>query len=451
MNGTCTSPDYPFCDVTGFVTGEPGICVAVSCTPNEFAECRGDTEVRCNDDGTNYDVLGCELGCDGAAGGCRLCNPNETACTNGKVATCDANGVATSVTECPLGCFESEPRCRDIAPSNGLGAYFDMVAMPPDIEIADGVINVDTGEVRLEPSGTSLPIPNFLIPASTGGVPIRVFVANRAVIQRLTIRTVSGLGPAFALLASRDLMITGSVTVEAGVGQSSYADCGGADGYYGQWCGDATSAGGGGANATNGGSGGSIPSFYSGGNGGIAAGSSTLTPLKGGCPGGGVVGPQGSESVDGRGGGAAQFCSRTSIVIEGVVSVRGESGGLDRFTQSLGLLVNGGGAGGSLLLEAPKVELGSNARLLAFGGDGAAGCSVATQHCGLGGLGAHVGTAATSGGDASCEGSVEVVKSTGGGGGGLGRVRINTKDATYVKSSSTIEDAALTTGELSTR
>src|SRR5690606_15012469 len=120
-------------------------CVAVSCVAGSFAECRDDYEVRCNDAGTNYEVLGCELGCDEAADGCHLCKPNETACTNGKVATCDENGVVTSVTECPLGCFESEPRCRDIAPSNGLAAYFDMVATPPDIEIADGIINVDTG------------------------------------------------------------------------------------------------------------------------------------------------------------------------------------------------------------------------------------------------------------------------------------------------------------------
>jgi hypothetical protein len=449
--GTCTTPAFPFCDVTGAIGGEEGTCIAVTCAAGEFGECRGDKEVRCSDNEHNYDVVVCERGCDPAADGCRLCNPGETACTNGKVATCDADGVVASMTTCPLGCFETQPRCRDIEPSNGLATYLEMVAVPPTLDIADGIVDVDSGELRLQPSGALLDVPSFLVPASSGGVSIRVFVADRVMIQRLTIRSGAGIGPAFALLANGDITISGSLTVEPGVGQSGYPGCSGADGNYGQPCGDATAAGGGGANATNGAAGGAIPSFFLPAMGGVAAGTSALIPLVGGCYGGGVVGPQGAENAAGRGGGALQFSSRTSILVDGVLDARGETGGTDLFSQSLGLIVTGGGAGGGILLEAPEVELGANARVLAAGADGGAGCSTATQQCGLGGRGAHAGIAATAGDDASCLGSTSIRKTTGGGGGGLGRVRINTKDGTYVKSSSVVEDAALTTGTISTR
>ena len=38
-----------------------------------------------------------------------------------------------------------------------------------------------------------------------------------------------------------------------------------------------------------------------------------------------------------------------------------------------------------------------------------------------------------------------------GGGGGLGRIRINTADATYVKANTTVENGALSTGTIRTR
>lgn len=31
-DGTCTTPNYPFCDVTGAIGGEEGTCIAVTCT-----------------------------------------------------------------------------------------------------------------------------------------------------------------------------------------------------------------------------------------------------------------------------------------------------------------------------------------------------------------------------------------------------------------------------------
>lgn len=60
QSGTCTDPDFPFCDVNGVVGGEPGACIAVTCTAGAFAECRDNAEVRCNAAGNNYEVVQCE-------------------------------------------------------------------------------------------------------------------------------------------------------------------------------------------------------------------------------------------------------------------------------------------------------------------------------------------------------------------------------------------------------
>jgi hypothetical protein len=59
----CSDPARPFCDVDGTIGGEPETCIAVSCTPNEFTECRGDAALTCNQAGNNYDLLECEFGC----------------------------------------------------------------------------------------------------------------------------------------------------------------------------------------------------------------------------------------------------------------------------------------------------------------------------------------------------------------------------------------------------
>jgi hypothetical protein len=167
-------PDFPFCDVSGFVSGEPGTCIAVNCTPGQFGECRGDNEVRCNEMGTNYDVVQCERGCDPTADGCRLCDPNETVCANGQTVTCDASGSVVSNVPCALGCFQSEPRCRDIVPSNELAAYADMVPNPPDMDLSSGSWIVGTDIAEVVDGMQRLEIPSFLTGAPTGGVQIRV-------------------------------------------------------------------------------------------------------------------------------------------------------------------------------------------------------------------------------------------------------------------------------------
>jgi hypothetical protein len=450
---TCTTPDFPFCDVTGFASGEAGTCIAVSCTPGEFGECRGDQEVRCNPAGTNYDVVQCERGCDASADGCRLCDPNETACTNGRVATCDAGGTVVSSFACALGCFEDQPRCRQLNPSNGLGAYLDMVETPPDIDLKNAFINTRAGTIEELPSGPLLNVPSFLVPAAAGGAPIRVFVAGNVRIADAQVGTNEAAnvpGPAFALVARGDIDIVGTLRVGGHAGFVAFQGCSGGHGRLRPNCTYSGAGGGGGGFGTPGAKGGDvINNSAPGGFAGATSGSPTLVPLRGGCPGGGTTDEQGNPPSDYStpGGGAVQLGSLTKIEIAGTVDVRGAHGYVD-YLQPAGWEVDGGGAGGAILLEAPVVELGPDAKLLATGGSG--GSCPMVMNCGVGGQGASATTLPVVGADVSCPAD-QTTATGGGGGGGLGRLRVNTHDGIYTKSNTTVEDANASSGVVQTR
>lgn len=120
-DGVCNDPALPFCDTQGTLGGAVNECIAVSCTPGEFAECRGDVSVVCNETGDNYDLIECVRGCDDATGGCH------------------------------------------IDPSNDLGQYYDMVPEPPDLVVTTGTIDTFTGEVN-----GSATTPSFLVAAPAG-------------------------------------------------------------------------------------------------------------------------------------------------------------------------------------------------------------------------------------------------------------------------------------------
>lgn len=449
--GVCTDPAYPFCDEGGEVSGAAKTCIAVSCHPGDFAACRGDNELSCNAAGTTYDVVQCERGCDPAIG-CRLCEPNQTVCANGRFQACDAAGAITSSEACPLGCFADQPRCREIDPSNNLGMYLDMVPNPPDLDLTDARFNTMTGEVRNGVSGPPIPVPNFLVLVSgADGISIRVFIANNVRLEGSSgLEDIGRLlltGPSLAIVARGDITILGSLTADGRAGGSVLPSCVGGNGGQigipddqGNLVGKASAGGGGGGHATDGAEGGALigASSFGSGSKGMAAGNNSLVPLRGGCPGG--LAP---------GGGAIQLSSRTKVQVDGTIDVQGDNG----FTtdDQPGLIVSGGGAGGGILLEAPQIDLGPDGRLLARGGSGGAAYTTPTQACALAGTGATPSAPAVRGGDINYVGVPSNVITAGGGGGGLGRIRINTPEGTYTKSNLSIEDGSLSTGVLSTR
>jgi len=182
-------------------------------------------------------------------------------------------------------------------------------------------------------------------------------------------------------------------------------------------------------------------------------GSDDLQPLVGGCSGGGFTNNDGGNSyVEGSyGGGAIQITSRKSITVSGKLLADGDRGGDDE-GQACQDSVFGAGGGGGILLEAPAVVLGPNSRLSAAGGDGF-GCNPAQSTCALPGTGGTGSAAATNGGDvyfATALGS-SAVYYAGSGGGGVGRIRINTPTGSYTQDATAVKNASLTTGSLKTR
>lgn len=453
-DGNCTDPGHPFCDVDGSLSGSPKTCVAIDCTPNAFYECRGDHALVCNTGGNNYDDTTCPKGCDPSAG-CRVCDANTTVCTNGVTQTCDANGHITASESCVLGCFETEPRCRDLDPSNNLAQYLDQVSAPPDLTLTNGTIYTTTGRIFQGPS--QIDVPTFLIPAGSNGVAIRVFVVNKATFNNVVVSNDgSGASTALAIVANDEVDVMGTLDARSAGMLFGPGACVGGLGYVVDDLGirpgsvqSLNKESGGGGNATVGGKGGAVLSLGQAGDspsasGGAIIGTKALVPLQGGCPGGGETGASFGDDLTGSyGGGAIQISSRVAVKVDGTIDV---SGSTSNYTGE-----GGGGAGGGILLEAPKVVLGPSAALQAGGGHGA-GCATVSTYCAAGGTGATVDAPAGDGMTISYTSSSSVTYfASGGGGGGLGRIRINTPDMTYSRSSSTVENGDLSVGTLSTR
>ena len=143
-DGICSDAELPFCDGDGSVDGTPNTCIAVSCSPAAFEECRGDQLITCNADGTNYDVMTCATGCDEAAMSCRACTPNTTACSDEKtLVTCGPDGTSTTRV-CDVSCVDGDsPHCAYAEPKY-LPDVCDAVAPLPRLDFA-GAGTFDTG------------------------------------------------------------------------------------------------------------------------------------------------------------------------------------------------------------------------------------------------------------------------------------------------------------------
>lgn len=160
--------------------------------------------------------------------------------------------------------------------------------------------------------------------------------------------------------------------------------------------------------------------------GGMQAGNVLLVPLRGGCDGGDDA--QLHRGPPGSGGGAVQLFSRTRIVLgTGAIVAANGSGSY-----------GGGGSGGGILIEAPTLEIAG--RVVANGGGG--GSCISGQDGRLNATSASGGVNDVachfphgSGGNGAA-GSLEAgvgesissrLQSFGGsGGGGVGRIRVNT-------------------------
>ncbi len=408
-DGACSDPAFPFCDTQGTLGGRQNECIAVSCTPGEVAECRGSEAVVCNETGDNYEVQACVRGCEVDRGGCV------------------------------------------VEPSNGLGKYLDQVPLA-DVTLDGAFINTITGDVT-----GALGLVTFLEPAPTNGLAIRVYVAERFILRNVTVGSGSGSVPALAFVAREEIIVDGEIrfaggTADVAAGAVTVGPCVGHNPFAlvdtsGQF--KTVYGSGGGANATDGARGGTytgdtrIPA------GGTAQSNVGLEPLLGGCNGGDVAVGQSAS-----GGGALQLTSLRAVRLTGRIDVHGEPGGWAVFQQVT--WAGGGGAGGSVLLEAPQVEVGESGVIVASGGGGAsyqtqggqpppswAGspCASTTNYdCTAGGNGGHIEAAMATAGE-DFDHPIQTIKDAymGAGGGAIGRVHINTTTGVFDASSDRLE------------
>jgi hypothetical protein len=243
-----------------------------------------------------------------------------------------------------------------------------------------------------------------------------------------------------ALVASEDILIRGMSRIRAGAvrgvpgpgGRSASSTAGfsadGGNGVDTMTCEFARPGAGGGGNVAAGGAGGGVGlsgTGEPGGPGGVALAYPTVQPLYGGARSGTVTG---GTHLPGAGGGIVALVARRSITLEEAAT--GQDGTV--FSTGGGGEGSGagGGAGGTVLIEAPLVELGG--RICTIGGGGACGITGAGSDGYYGGAGCTgSGDSVAGGAGGAQQGSAAPGTTTcgtargGGGGGAGGRILVN--------------------------
>lgn len=416
----------------------------------------------------------------------------RTTCTGAVLEVCGTSGTVEHTEQCALGCFSDRSRCNEMVPSNGLDPSLDEAGQHGAITLPAGSV-VDTDMGAITAAGTPIAVASATVLQPRGAM-LRVFLAQSWIINDVRIR---GTMPV-AFIAIDEIKVQGTIDASADGGEDGPGArvCGSASGGGGQGEGlftrpPAQNSGGypaflwnsngfgGGGFGTTGGAGGVQNAGLQIGAAGQVNGNAELVPLRGGCEGGSLM-PQ----YGGAGGGAIQLVSSRAVHLiagafsSGIVHVgggRGVAGVLGSDTSPATNPIygpGGGGSGGGILIEAPSVVLDDGVTLLAGGGGGggygacspgpdgidaapraapAAGgaCSAGTTPSAAGGSGATSG-AGTTGADAATCGATNC-GSAGSGGGGLGRIRINTVDGTYSAGTNSLLRGVTTSGVVGRR
>jgi hypothetical protein len=356
-DGICTDPAFPYCDADGSVGGTPHVCIEATCEAGVIVGCQGNGLLRCNADGSDYEVVACANGCDSANARCNDCVPTTAMCSGGALMTCGASGTIESTESCLAGCLAApQPHC----------AFLEPKYLPDSCEAFSS-----TQSLEITSSGM---FDTNLSANCTGGVIAQTGAAELCVVKYRSIRIAAGSAlkvtgsRALVLLANHDLEVAGTLDVSAdgitsgpGVVTPSGAA---ADPLV------ANPKGGGGSGfKTNGASAGTTTSTGGAGNGGAAMSDpAALTALVGGTKAGGVM-----MSASGGGGGAAALIScRGKVEVSGTLHAGG-GGGLGGVLAPLGIRIPGwgGGSGGYVVIQGPSVIVTGG--VFANGGGGGGG------------------------------------------------------------------------------
>ena len=372
---------------------------------------------------------------------------------------------------CALGCMPQSPgaRCFEVDPSNGVGIT-SAAGLTTNITISGGTatFNTDSGAIsgvltRAAGVGVNADIAFEL--RTTGTQPIGVWTFHRlGLTTGATIRFTGARSAVF--VSGTDAAIAGTIDGSggcngadpmcagpgAGLGGNTLAATGCGPGGIGVSASTGTSDGGGGGGGGRGAGGGGGMGGADGtaGLAGSACVSSLAEPLVGGAGGGTGADGAAPPCKGGGGGGALQITAVDEITVSGTITMGGSGGEGGRPDP---MLVNagagcGGGAGGSILLEALAVTIGNTGVIAANGGGGGGGASLGTagNRGASGGLtttpavggtpaspNSGVGGAGAAGAVAAAVGAASASSNGGGGGGGIGAIYVRTKPGNFTQ------------------
>lgn len=367
-------------------------------------------------------------------------------CEGNTLVSCNSAGTAEVQQTCDLRCDASTLACENkVAPSNAYASELDAAATEPNISITTNTTfvvtsdyNATTGTVKV---GSQL-VKATLVPGAGGPDVLVMSVGSLSIAAGVTLTAFSesGIEREVAIMSAHDVSIAGTIMRNFSGLASGIDPCTGAASNAAGADNDVP-GGGGGAYGGAGAKGGGILLVATQTPGGAATGNSTLVPLRPGCWGGNTAG----LGAGGAGGGAIQITSGTQITVAGAIGAPGLGGSVN----------GGGGAGGGILLEAPTVTISGG--LYANGGAGGCGMfSGGTSDgqlssmpapggpCSNGQSGGNGGANTTAPTDGQTLSNTAGTKQyAGGGGGGVGRIRINTLDMTIAGTGATSPPASL--------
>lgn len=328
-DGFCSDPTLPFCDTDGVIGGIPNTCIAVACTPDEFAGCRGDLALTCAADGANFELVECEFGCGDQ--GCLPCTTPE----------CEPHIIPKYV----------GTACNELS-SGELVISEDTVLDTSD--------DSSCSEIAVQPVGPE------------------ICIIHRESIRIAANRTLRVTGSrAIALVADRLLEIDGVLNASA---EGFTNGPGGGTRTSGQG-GSGAAAGGGAGNRTAGGHGGDGQATGGALNGGAAEPSpAELTDLFGGLQ--STV--NGGAAPGAAGGAVTAVCCRCELSVSGTIDVSGGGGkGQSAGPNSTVVPAGGGGSGGNVVLQGMQLRV--EGQLFSNGGGGGGTATTGTGKIGFGG------------------------------------------------------------------
>jgi len=373
-------------------------------------------------------------------------------------------------------CDLNRTQCRyDVIPSNGIDPGWFGEAQAKLSPTEDLVIDTDLGTVTTAVSKQPLSDVSYhqVAEVDCGGgwkVGMGVFGWKQINIPDGVRVRFTG-SRAAALIASGPIEIEGLLDLRGGLSECSDPSCAGPGGFVGgslhrttlqgsgpgggvlgfgggSGVGEEAGGGGGGACGVGGKGGDAGIDMYLGGNGGPAYLKSELVPLCGGS--GGGSGGIGKSTIDpgqrgGGGGGAIQIVSQVSVSIRSSADTpsgiqAGGGGGQPDQDSNFNDGGGGGGSGGAILIEAPSISIGAGAVVAVNGGGGAGGFNetmktnagqpgLLSSTLAAGGMGTCSGGSGGAGSMPNGSAASGMPRDGGAGGGGaVGRIRLNSLD-----------------------